>query len=142
VAESRPNRPPRRRLSVPPAPFTSSPDVTARLSFPWLAESEPVVYGSRVVVVVWPTDTTGHVDVEAARNGGARVTTWDMTPTEIAALSRLVSAGWNFERYDLLVSGGPDVPRLLPAVWSLRASEHAPRVSQAELDRLVEVEAA
>jgi hypothetical protein len=129
------------RLSSPSprAAFSSSSDHIARITFAWIEDGEPVVQGVgpyRAVVVVWPTDARGYVDVAAVRNGQARVTTWDLSERELDALRELVVEGWNFERFDLMVTGGPWAPRFMPAVGSLRRCEFMPHVTEEQLERL------
>ncbi len=130
---------PRISLREPPAPFVAQPTRTARISFVEVDADGPVLRGvgdvGAAVVVVWPTDADGFVDVAAVRRGGARVTTWTLTPGEVAALAALVNDGWPLADHDVLVRGGAR-PSISPTLRTLRASEYAPRVTDADLRRL------
>jgi hypothetical protein len=129
----------RLNLTAPESAFASAPSRWARLSFLQVDDNGvPVISQAcnRAVVVVWPGDE--RVDVEAARRGEAQATTWDLSPAEVAALARLVRAGWRFDRYDLLVRGGPTAPEFVPALWSLRTSPFAPQLSPSRIELLMQ----
>jgi hypothetical protein len=134
-------RPARLRLSGPRQPFVSGREA-ARISFAWLDGREPVIFGTTTPVIVWPTDARGFVDVGLVRAGNTRVTTWTLSDREVDALRELFDAQWDFAEHDLIVSGGPSSPAFMPTARSLRASDHCPRPTTAELERLAFGEAA
>lgn len=131
---------PRISLRSPPAPFVAVPGRTARVSFLEVEDGEPVIRGALddsaiAVVLVWPTDDRGYVDVAAVQRGDVRATTWRLTAAEVAALRALAAAGWTLGDRDLLVTGGPH-PSVVPCRETFRASTLAPRVTDADLRRL------
>ena len=127
------------RLSVPAAPFVSLGGCLTRITFAIVDGGEPVVFAApcRTVVVVWPCDPRGYVDVEAVYAGRTRTAVWELAEREVAGLRNLLSEGWTFDDVDLLVGGGVSAPRLIPASRSLRECEHYPRIDPGEMERQV-----
>jgi len=97
--------------------FEPGPEVS-RISLAWWDPEEeegrrdPILvrYGStvRTIVVVWPTDPSGLVQVESVRRGEVLVRTWTVGPL----LDRLreVSRDFRLDLHDLLVTRGTVYP--------------------------------
>lgn len=90
-----------------PALFMPSASI-ARVTLAWWEGREPVLVPSpsaaaRTVVVVWPTDVRGYLDVPAARAGRVEVTPWELSPSDLDRLRALAAADWPLDRHDLYV---------------------------------------
>lgn len=100
------------RLTHPPATFIPT-DRLARISLAWWDPSEPEgrrepvlvqgPHGPRTVVVVWPVDSRGRLDVEAVQRGDVQVLPWDVSPVLLEELQRLARE-WELDRVDLFVT--------------------------------------
>jgi hypothetical protein len=92
----------------------------ARISLAWWDPAEPegrrdpVLVTSpsgcpRTVVVLWPTDGRGYLDVPRLRRGEVEVRPWNLAEDEIELL-RQRARDWPLDRHDLLVRRGWVVP--------------------------------
>jgi hypothetical protein len=110
-----------------PAVMRLEPDETARVSLAWWDDDgrDPVLAQGPVslpctVVIRWPTDHAGRVDLDALARGEIRAERWDLGHVALDAL-RWVSERWPLREHDVLVSGSGVV---VPTLRTLRTREY------------------
>lgn len=126
-------------LHTPPPVFVPQPGRIARVTLAWWEDGEPVLVSSlsgaaRTLVVVWPSDAKGHMDLPATYAGGARVLPWDLSPQHLEDL-RTFSQSWPLQQHDLYVWA----TKLGPCMHTNRGTLYWAGVDeriQAEIERL------
>lgn len=109
------------------AAFEPVPDRVQLVSFALWDDAEPegareplaVDASGRTLVLRWPTDLRGRLDLGAVREGRVEVLAWKLTPGALAALAEL-RASWPLDLSDFWVSGDPARPRITPSLTTLR----------------------
>lgn len=94
-------------LHSPPPTFQPQPGRIARVTLAWWEDGELVLVPSqtgaaRTLVVVWPTDSNGYMDLPATYAGRVEVLPWDLSPQHFECL-RTFSSSWPLQQHDLYV---------------------------------------